>query len=298
MAGQLDEEPTIIDAFPREVGQDTVRSGAAGTTVRPPAPIAKMSSVAVDGQDSDPQLYRAGEEGGHLAAVGAEDHFILAWGRVSAAVKSRGRQLLMSTCLNVALVVAVAFLAWRNEHKETYVFVRDALGNVVQADSTSFLHAGDARTEAEIKGFVRRWVFDAYTWTPLDVEDRLKAALRLVEAKAQPAVKAGLALAERKALVERGVSGRVHDERESGKEAQVVISQTHPLEVMVGFDRYQVDRSGMASELGHIFIKAHLKEVPRSPQNPAGLMVKYLSMSMRTTLYGARKPSSMPCLSE
>ena len=69
---------------------------------------------------------------------------------------------------------SIALLAWRNEHKETYVFVRDALGNVVQADANSFLHAGDSRTEAESKGFVRGWVFDAYTWTPLDVEGRLK----------------------------------------------------------------------------------------------------------------------------
>ena len=41
-------------------------------------------------------------------------------------------------------------------------------------------------------------MFDAFTWTPLDVEDRLKGALRLVETKAQPAVKAGLGLAERR----------------------------------------------------------------------------------------------------
>ncbi len=80
-------------------------------------------------------------------------------------------------------------------------------------------------------------------------------------------VKAGLGLAERKALVERGISGRVHDERESRKEAQVVITRTQPLEVMVTFDRYQVGRSGEASELGHVFLGAHLKEVPRSPEN-------------------------------
>ena len=66
-------------------------------------------------------------------------------------------------------------------------------------------------------------------------------------------VKAGLGLVERKALVERGTSGRVHDERESGKEAQVVITRTQHLEVMVSFDRYQSTgrvgraRSGMFS---------------------------------------------------
>jgi hypothetical protein len=35
-----------------------------------------------------------------------------------------------------ARVLVVALLTWRNEQKETYVFVRDSLGNVVQADAT------------------------------------------------------------------------------------------------------------------------------------------------------------------
>ena len=64
----------------------------------------------------------------------------------------------------------------------------------MQADARSFLHAGDHRTEAEIKSFMHRWVVDAFTWTPLDVEDRLRAALRVVDPKAQPVVKEGLRL--------------------------------------------------------------------------------------------------------
>jgi hypothetical protein len=280
MARKVDEDATVIDAYPQaffgvdDDGMSTERTLVRVETDRPAACV-------VDGKVEGANLSREGETNSALLELGAEDHFILAWGRANAAVASRGRQLLMSTALNVALVLAVAFLAWRNEHRETYVFVRDALGNVVQAEANSFLHAGDSRTEAEIKGFVRRWVFDAYTWTPLDVEDRLKAALRLVESKAQPVVKTGLGLAERKALVERGISGRVHDERESGNEAQVVISRTQPLEVMVGFDRYQVDRSGGVSELGHVFLRAHLKEVPRSPGNPAGLMIVDTAISER-----------------
>jgi hypothetical protein len=58
----------------------------------------------------------------------------------------------MSMALNVALVGIVRFLAWRNARKEPLVFVRDNLGNVIQADAGSFLHAGDARSEVEIKG--------------------------------------------------------------------------------------------------------------------------------------------------
>ncbi len=277
----LEEDVTLLEAYPLEFEHEILHPAAAGRGREPVSPPQPKPTVVVDGRDRDPHLSRAGEEGGALAQVGAEDHFILAWGRANAAVQSRGRQLLMSSCLNVALAGVVGFLAWRNEQKETYVFVRDALGNVVQAEASTFLHAGDARTEAEIKGFVRRWVFDAYTWTPLDVEDRLKAALRLVEARAQPVVKAGLGLAERRVLVERGVSGRVHDERGSGKEAQVVIMRSKPLEVMVGFDRYQIDRSGTTSELGHVFLRAHLKELPRSPGNPAGLIIVDTAISER-----------------
>ena len=61
------------------------------------------------------------------------------------------------------------------------MFVRNAFGEVVQADARSFLHAGDDRTEMEIKSFMRRWVVDAFSWTPLDVADRTRAALRVVD---------------------------------------------------------------------------------------------------------------------
>jgi hypothetical protein len=279
MARKVEEEATIIDANPRAFfGERPPPKGRVA-----PVPLTEKSHepMVVDAKTGDPPLRHTTEHGKDLARVGGEDEFILAWGRSNAAVKSRGRQLLMSTCLNVCMVGVIGYLAWRNEQKETYVFVRDSLGNVVQADAQSFLHAGDARTEAEIKGFMRRWVFDAYSWTPLDVEDRLKAALRLVETKAQPAVKAALGLAERKRLVENGTSGRVHEGKDSGKEAQVVITRSKPLEVMVGFDRYLVDRSGTATESGHVFLRAHLKEVPRSPGNPSGLLIVDTEISER-----------------
>jgi hypothetical protein len=279
MARKVEEEATIIDANPRAfLGERPAPKGRVA-----PVPLTGKSHepMVVDAKTGDPPLRHATEHGNDLARVGGEDDFILAWGRSNAAVKSRGRQLLMSTCLNVCMIGVIGYLAWRNEQKETYVFVRDSLGNVVQADAQSFLHAGDARPEAEIKGFMRRWVFDAYSWTPLDVEDRLRAALRLVETKAQPAVKAALGLAERKRLVENGTSGRVHEGKDIGKEAQVVITRSKPLEVMVGFDRYLVDRSGAATESGHVFLRAHLKEVPRSPGNPSGLLIVDTEISER-----------------
>jgi hypothetical protein len=221
----------------------------------------------------------AATSGVTAAQVGGEDAFILAWGRSHAALRSKAVQLWASMLLNAILAGSVAFLAWRNERKEPLVFVRDSLGNVVQADAASFLHAGDARAEVEIKGFMRRWVLDAFTWTPLDVEDRLRACMRLVDGRAQAAAREGLRLEERQILVERGASGRVYDDKSAGREPQVVITRRTPLEVMVSFDHYLVDKSGRTSEAGHFFVRAILKEVPRSSVNPSGLMIVDVQVS-------------------
>jgi hypothetical protein len=263
----MDEEATVIDLDLQARVRDSVaRSKPAGRKDR----------------YGDPETHSRVRPAGTMTTtgeIGGEDAFILAWGRSHAALQSKALQLWISMILNVALSVVVAFLAWRNERKEPLVFVRDSLGNVVQADATTFLHAGDARAEVEIKGFMRRWVIDAFTWTPLDVEDRLKASLRLVDGSAQPVARAGLRLAERQLLVERGASGRVSDDKSAGREPQVVITRRTPLEVMVSFDHYLVDKSGRTTDAGHFFVRAILKEVPRSSINPSGLMIVDVQVS-------------------
>jgi hypothetical protein len=238
-----------------------------------------VGSVAGDNPAEKCRAARAPKPAQLISQVGGDDAFILAWGRSHAALGATRLQLAASVLVNLALAVVVAFLAWRSEHKEPLVFVRDSLGNVVQADATSFLHAGDDRNDAEVKGFLRRWVLDAWTWTPLDVEDRLKACLRVVDGKAQAVTKAGLRLAERQALVDREMSGRVYDDEASGREPQVAITRRDPLEVMVSFDHYYIDRTGRATEGGHYFVRAILKQVPRSPVNPSGLMIADVQIS-------------------
>jgi hypothetical protein len=84
---------------------------------------------------------------------------------------------------------------------------------------------------------------------------------------------------ERQILVERGVSGRVYDDHTAGREPQVVISRATPLEVMVSFDQYMVDKSGRCSEAGQFFVRAIRKEVPRSSVNPSGLMIVDVQVS-------------------
>lgn len=263
----MDDEATVIDLEP---------------------PLALRATDKRHGESSSPlgdsskdRRARRGQIRGSnpSSQVGGEDAFILAWGRSHAALQSKTLQLWISMALNVALVGLVGFLAWRNEQKEPLVFVRDKLGNVVQADAASFLHAGDARSEIEIKGFMRRWVLDAFTWTPLDVEDRLKACMRVVDGRAQAVARAGLRLEERQRLVERGTSGRVYDDKVAGREPQLAITRRTPLEVMVSFDHYLIEKGGRATDAGHFFVRAILKEVPRSSMNPSGLMIVDLQVS-------------------
>jgi hypothetical protein len=261
-----DEEATVIDLEPPTL----VRAAAAEA-------VTEFQGYEGSHQDEGKRKSRRGRA--TAADVGGEDAFILAWGRSHAALRSKAVQLWLSMFLNVMLAGMVGFLAWRNERKEPLVFVRDSLGNVVQADAASFLHAGDARAEVEIKGFMRRWVLDAFTWTPLDVEDRLKACLRVVDGKAHAVTRAGLRLAERQMLVERGASGRVYDDKGAGREPQVVITRRVPLEVMVSFDHYLVDKAGRTTDAGHFFVRAILKEVPRSSINPSGLIIADLQVS-------------------
>lgn len=215
------------------------------------------------------------------AVVGGDDAFIMAWGRNNEALASRTRQLALSMLLNFGLLAMVGLLAYRNEQKTTYVFVRDSLGNVVQANTEAFVQAGRERTEVEVKGFMRRWVIDAWTWTPLDVQDRLSAALSAVDAKAHAVVKDALELGTRKELVESGVSGRVRDEAGSEHQPTAVIVRTAPLEVMVSFERQHIDKGGMRSTVGSLFVRAILAEIPRSPENPYGLVIRDLQVSDR-----------------
>lgn len=214
------------------------------------------------------------------AVVGGDDAFILAWGRNNEALGSRTRQLALSGCMNLGLLVLVAVLAWRNEQKETYVFVRDSLGQVVQANAEAFMQAGRERSEVEIKGFMRRWVVDAWTWTPLDAQDRLAAALAAVDTKAHPVVKEALELGRRGRLVNAGVSGRVRDEAGDAQPTAVIMRRV-PLEVMVSFERQHVDRAGERSPAGSLFVRAMLAEIPRTPENPYGLIIRDLQVSDR-----------------
>jgi hypothetical protein len=204
--------------------------------------------------------------------AGGEDEFIVAWGRGNAALQSKERSLLVAWAACGMLVVLVGVLVWWGRKERTTVFVRDSLtGRLVQADAEAFFRAGEKRVTEEFTAFVREWVIDCFTWTPVDVEDRLSACLRRVDKKAHPLVRAGLRLDERSKQTELGVSGGVFDEGE--KEPQAVILRTEPLEVMVSIQTYVVDRAGRQTDTGPLIIKAIVREMPRSPRNGYGLLI-------------------------
>jgi hypothetical protein len=228
-------------------------------TIAPPAGVAETPVVAPLSHD-----------------LRGDEAFILAWGRSSAELVARSRQLLGSVALNIAFAAVIAFLVWRNEHKETYVFVRDHLGNIVQGNADGFLHAGSDRSEVEVKGFVRRWVLDSWAWTPLDVEDRLKDALTVVDGAAHGQVLDALAVGNRRSHVDVGTSGAV-----DADSIKVVLTSSDPIQLLVSFDAYSIDRAGLRSESVTQFVRVSLRRVPRSPRNPYGLLIVGAQISDR-----------------
>lgn len=208
--------------------------------------------------------------------TGSGDEFILAWGRSNALASILKWVCMFEGLVILALSGLCGWLAYRNEKKEIWVFVKDQLGNIVQADPTGFLRAGDTRTEVDIKAFAKKWSIDAFTWTPLDVRDKLNSSLMLVDQRAKPAVKNALKLDQRSRQTQQGFSGRVYDDPKlQDKEPSVLILNQgkKPIEVLVTLDRYLEGPDGKKEELGRIHLNLILKEVPRNQDNPTGLII-------------------------
>lgn len=223
----------------------------------------------------EPEAWEGTEDLG--MEVGGEEQYFLARARAAAKLATRELALLFSLAGNLALVLLVGFVIWFHGQKEPMAFVRDAHGNVVQADARGFIYAGRDRTEAEVKAFMKDWVMTAYSWTPLDVKERQEAALARVDGKAKGKAKAGMRLAERKEQVDQGISGGVY--RDGGREPQAVIMSMKPFTIRVSFQRYLVDRTGAVTDAGPLFVFAVLAEVPRSSENGYGLILTDIDVS-------------------
>lgn len=214
-----------------------------------------------------------------LAKPGRENTFTLAWGRLQAAYVQQRWVLLVLMVAFLVSAVGNVFMAIRYSKRETWVFVKDHLGNVVQADPSTFLRAGEGRDEMEIKAFARQWCVDSFHFTPLDVKDRVIHSLRFVEPKVQPTARAAMRLSERAQQVEQGLSVNIEDDPEKGKVPEVNILRADPLEVLVVFSRVSIQPGGEIKPLPPLGVKLQLREVPRSPANGHGLLITDVNSS-------------------
>jgi len=209
--------------------------------------------------------------------AGREHVHYLPWGALMSAY---AQQRLVLWIMAVALVLSVVgncLLALFYMRRETWVFVKDNLGNVVQADPESFLRGNGNRDDNEIKGFVLRFCRDAYEFTPLDVRDKARYAFRFVDPKVQGAVSNALRITERAKQIEQGLSVKIDEDIERGRLVELSITRRDPLEVLAVFSRMAVSSTGTANALPPIAVRVTLRLVPRSPYNPNGLVVTDLT---------------------
>lgn len=212
--------------------------------------------------------------------AGKEDHFLLAWGRLMTyAAQSRWMMVLVVVSLLASIGGNVAF-AYRWNKRDTYIFKQMPDGSMVPlATAEAFAAASIERKPEEITGFAKRWVYDAYTYNPLNVKDTVNFALRYVDASAQAEVKAELRLEERAAHRDAGISVSIIDAPERGKAPAVSIVRMEPLEVSVVFQRVAVNSIGESNELGPLVCNLQLKQVPRSTGNPSGLLISNFNVT-------------------
>jgi hypothetical protein len=212
--------------------------------------------------------------------AGKEDQFLLAWGRLmSHAAQSRWSVVFLGIALMGSIAGNVAFsLRW--SHRDTLVFFKDANGNVLPLGAASKLTAGsNDRDEAEVCGFARRWVSDAFTYNPLNVKDQITLCLRSVDFTVQGVVKAQLRLEERAADRDAGVSVKLLDDPEKGRGPAASIVRQEPLEVSVVFQRIAVSSTGETKDLPPMLCNMRLRQIPRSIVNPSGLLISDLTVT-------------------
>ena len=216
-----------------------------------------------------------------VMASGGDRTFLTAWGGAAALVSLLSMICAILCIVTLGLLGLCAYLGTQTGKRETYVFVKDHLGNVVQVNNESILRAGEVRDDAEVKGFIREWVHMGYVFTPLDVLDKAKEALTFVDAKAQGVAKVGMRLPERAKLAQNGISCKIYDDPQGDKQIEYVFESRKPLVVLVSFNRYQVFSDGRKQDMGRVFLRVEIKEIPRSPSFSNGLMVTDVTYSER-----------------
>jgi len=227
-------------------------------------------------------LTEAAGEDLSLLNLGAEKDVYVVSASIMSAYAQQRIVLWALLALIFVMSIVIVILVKAYLHREIWVFVKDHLGQVVQADKNSFLRGNDVRTDNEILGFTLRWIRDAYEYTPLNVRDNLNYAMRFVEPSVQSLVADGLRVSDRAVSVSSGVSVKIEDNIERGDGPTATIVSRPPqghLEVMVIFDRVAIDSRGKGTNIGQTVVQVRLREIPRVPRNPHGLLVAGFSVT-------------------
>lgn len=216
-----------------------------------------------------------------LFKVGKEKNYAHPWGALFAAYVQQRWVLVALLIAFLASITGNVMMAILWKKRDTWVFMKDNLGNVVQTDPRTFA-GGDQRDEMEVKGFAVRWVRDAYEFTPLDVRNRIMYALRFVEPKAQPNARDAMRMVERTQLSKEANSVHLDDEPDKGQVPQVTVLRWKPMEVLVVCGRHSIGPDGVKKPIQAVAVRLFMRQVPRSPSNPNGLIVTDVSATSQS----------------
>ena len=236
--------------------------------------------VDVGPEDFDDRQTRKEESDNDVLRAGrGPDHFTFYGTILTSYAQQRFVLFVLAVLLLVSIGANLVFaVAWTN--REVWVFVKNHLGEVVVADREQFLRGNNRRDENEIKGFVLQFIRNAYEFTPLDVRDRLDYAMRFVEGSAQAMVADGLRLVERQQASLGRFSIKIEDDIARGKVPGIdIVDRKYGRYVVTAvFSRMRLDLNGRSEVLPQMIIQVQLREIPRSPHNPNGLLVTGLTV--------------------
>jgi hypothetical protein len=230
-----------------------------------------------DFEDEEPKVN--GSRDDMLKAGKGADHFTFYGTILTSYAQQRFVLFVLVFLLLVSIGSNVVFaFAWTN--REIWVFVKDHLGEVVVADKEQFLRGNDKRGDNEIKGFVMQFLRDAYEFTPLNVRDKFEYAMRFVEPHAQGVVADGLRIVERRDASFQRSSVKIEDDIDRGKVPGIDITSRARGRYVVAavFSRVKIDSAGKSGLLPPMMIQLQLREIPRNPHNPNGLLVVGLTV--------------------
>jgi hypothetical protein len=210
-----------------------------------------------------------------ILLAGREKAPFLPWATLMTSFGHQRWALKALAVLNGLELIVIVILARQVTKKEYWVFVKDSMGQVVQADKDSFLRGNDGRSDLEIKGFVNRFLKDVFDFNSLNVNDNIRYCLKFVDTAAQGALQDVARFRERAALAKSGYAVKIEDDidRKDGRVPEITIVRRKPLEVMAIFTRVEIRKDGQVNLLPPLGVLLTLRFVPRSPSNPHGIMV-------------------------